>query len=229
MCGRVKLETDWSELRIQLKFDAAAAAPNFERDWNIPPTAPMLVALSQDGKRVPMMMKWGLLPSWSKDTKIGYSTFNARSEEFINKPAFRDAWKNGQRCLVVTTGFYEWKKLDEKGKEKQPYCIEMADGSAMVLAGLWSTWNSPLNGEITPTCTILTCAPNTVMAELHNRMPCILGSADWSKWLGEEVTLPEKLLDLLRACPDEWLKVFKVDKKVGNVRNKGAELALPIE
>jgi putative SOS response-associated peptidase YedK len=127
MCGRVRLTSDYSEIKIKLKFDLDTPAPNFERDWNLPPTRPMLVAIrSQDGKRTPKMMRWGLLPHWAKDEKISYSTFNARSEEFTTKPAFRDAWKRGQRCLVVTDGFYKWKKLDEKGKEKQPYAIAIA-------------------------------------------------------------------------------------------------------
>jgi putative SOS response-associated peptidase YedK len=137
MCGRVRVSSDYSEIKIKLKFDGPP--PNFERDWNKPPTAPMLVALrSMDGKRTPKMMRWGLLPHWAKDEKIAYSTFNARAEEFTGKPAFRDAWKNGQRCLVVTDGFYEWKKLDPKGKEKQPYAIAMADNGQMVMAGLWA-------------------------------------------------------------------------------------------
>jgi putative SOS response-associated peptidase YedK len=102
MCGRVRLSSDYSEIKIKLKFDLDAPAPNFEADWNKPPTAPMLVAIrSVDGKRIPKMMRWGLLPHWAKDEKVGYSTFNARAEEFTAKPAFRDAWKRGQRCLVV--------------------------------------------------------------------------------------------------------------------------------
>jgi putative SOS response-associated peptidase YedK len=82
-------------------------------------------------------------------------TFNARSEEFMTKPAFRDAWKRGPRCLIVTDGFYEWKKLDEKGKEKQPYAIGMENGMEMVMAGLWSSWRDPSNGEEVLSCTIL--------------------------------------------------------------------------
>ena len=106
MCGRVRLSSDYSEIKIRLKFDLDAPAPNFEPDWNKPPTAPMLVAIrSVDGKRIQKMMKWGLIPRWAKDEKIQYSTHNARSEEFRNKPAFRDAWKRGQRCLVVTDGY----------------------------------------------------------------------------------------------------------------------------
>ena len=143
MCGRVRLSSDYSEIKIKLKFDPNSPAPNYAADWNKPPTEPMLVAIrSMDGARVPKMMKWGLIPHWSKDSKLQYSTMNARSEDFRTKPAFRDAWKWGQRCLVVTDGFYEWKKLDRKGKEKQPYAIAMADNVPMVMAGLWAKWKS---------------------------------------------------------------------------------------
>jgi putative SOS response-associated peptidase YedK len=229
MCGRVRFASDYSEIKIRLKFAPDSLAPNFEPDWNKPPTSPMLVAIRNvEGQRVPKMMKWGLIPSWAKDDKLAYSTFNARSEEFTNKPAFRDAWKKAQRCLVITDDFYEWKKLDGKGKEKQPHAIAMANDSQMVMAGLWSTWKNPATGEEITSCTVLTCAPNEVMAELHDRMPVILGEADWGKWLGEEPATNEQLLDLLTACPDEWLKIWPVDKKVGNVRNQGADLVLPI-
>jgi hypothetical protein len=131
MCGRVRLSSDYLEIKIRLKFAPNSVAPNFEPDWNKPPTAPMLVAIrSVDGERVPKMMKWGRIPHWAKDDKLQYSTFNARAEEFTTKPAFRDAWKCGQRCLVVTDGFYEWKKLDPKGQLKQPHAIAMADNTA---------------------------------------------------------------------------------------------------
>jgi putative SOS response-associated peptidase YedK len=228
MCGRVRLSSDYSEIKIRLKFDADAPAPNFKPDWNKPPTEPMLVAIrSEDGKRVPRMMKWGLIPHWAKDDKLQYSTFNARAEDFRTKPSFRDAWQWGQRCLVVTDGFYEWKKLDPKGKEKQPYAIAMAGENQMVMAGLWAKWKSP-GGEQVLSCTVLTCEPNNVMGELHNRMPVILAEADWAKWLGEVPATEEELLPLLKPCPDDVLKIWPVDKKVGNVRNTGSELILPV-
>ena len=229
MCGRVRLSSDYSEIKIRLKLDSASAAPNFEADWNKPPTTPMLVAIrSEDGKRIPKMVKWGLLPHWAKDEKIAYSTFNARAEEFTTKPAFRDAWKKGQRCLVVTDGFYEWKKLDEKGKEKQPYAVAMSDNGPMVMAGLWAKWKDPKSGNEIQSCTILTCGPNDVMAQLHNRMPVILDEKDWPKWLGEEPATEAELLALLKPCADDMIKTWPVDKRVGNVRNKGPELALAI-
>jgi putative SOS response-associated peptidase YedK len=119
-------------------------------------------------------------------------------------------------------------ELDAKGKEKQPYAVAMASGEPMVKAGLWSKWKNPASGEEILSCTILTFAPNNAMAEIHDRMPCILDEADWPKWLGEEPANEQELLALLGPCPDEWLKIWPVDKKVGNVRNKGAELVLPL-
>ena len=228
MCGRVRLSSDYSEIKIRLMFDPAAPSPNFEADWNKPPTAPMLVAIrSDDGKRIPKMMRWGLLPHWAKDEKISYSTFNARSEDFTTKPAFRDAWKRGQRCLVVTDGFYEWKKIAVAVKEKQPYAIAMVDGM-MVMAGLWAKWKDRKSGGEVLSCTILTCAPNDVMAELHDRMPVILAESDWPKWLGETMASEDELLALLKPCPDEALKIWPVGKAVGNVKNTGPQLAMPV-
>ena len=98
----------------------------------------------------------------------------------------------------------------------------------MVMAGLWSSWKNPASGEEVLSCTVLTTRPNKVMGELHDRMPVILDEADWSKWLGEEPATNDELLALLRPCPNDWLKIWPVDKKVGNVRNKGADLALPV-
>jgi putative SOS response-associated peptidase YedK len=228
MCGRVRLSSDYSEIKIKLKFAPDSIAPNFEADWNKPPTTPMLVAIrSEDGKRIPKMMKWGLIPHWSKDDKLQYSTFNARSEDFRIKPSFREPWKWGQRCLVVTDGFYEWKKLDPKGKEKQPYAIAMAGDTPMVMAGLWEKWKSP-SGEEIQSCTILTCGPNKTVGELHNRMPVILAERDWAKWLGEEPATEDELMTLLAPCPDEALKIWPVNKIVGNVKNKGRELIEPL-
>jgi putative SOS response-associated peptidase YedK len=228
MCGRVRLSSDYSEIKIKLMFDAAAPAPNYERDWNKPPTAPMLVAIrSEEGKRIPKMMRWGLLPHWAKDEKISYSTFNARSEDFTTKPAFKDAWKRGQRCLVVTDGFYEWKK-GIAVKEKQPYAIAMADDGVMVMAGLWAKWKDRKSAGEVLSSTILTCGPNDVMAELHDRMPVILAERDWPKWLGEEAATDDELLALLKPCPDDVLKIWPVGKAVGNVKNTGPQLAMPL-
>jgi putative SOS response-associated peptidase YedK len=114
--------------------------------------------------------------------------------------AFRDAWKMGQRCLVVTDGFYEWKKLDAKGKEKQPYAIAMTDNAQMVMAGLWARWKDPKSGNEILSCTILTCGPNTGMGNLHDRMPVILSEAEWPNGLGEEAATKDELLAMLKPA-----------------------------
>jgi putative SOS response-associated peptidase YedK len=102
VCGRVRPSSDYSEIKVKLKFAPNAAAPNFEPSWNKAPTEPMLVAIrSVDGARVPKMTKWGLIPYWAKDDKLHYTTFNARSEDFRTKPSFRDGWSNRRGLLAL--------------------------------------------------------------------------------------------------------------------------------
>jgi putative SOS response-associated peptidase YedK len=222
MCGRVRLANEYSEIRIRLKFDSSSPAPNLRASWNIPPTGDMLVATyTSDGRRISEIMRWGLIPSWAKDTKAGYSTFNARADSVATKPTFKGAWEKGQRCLVVTDGFYEWRKSD-----KQPFAISMADKDMMVMAGLWDEWSSPM-GERIKSCTVITCEPNDIVATLHDRMPVILAEKDWAKWLGEEAASESELQALLRPCPSEWLKMWPVHKRVGNVKNDDRELVVP--
>jgi putative SOS response-associated peptidase YedK len=224
MCGRARLSTDYSETRIKLRFDPEYPAPNIPASWNVCPTDPMLVAIrSQDGKRVPQQMRWGLVPWWAKDIKVGFSSINARAETVDTTPAFRDAWKKGQRCLVVTDGFYEWKK-----PEKQPYAVAMADKSQMVMAGLWDEWTEKKTGERIKSCTIITCPPNALIGTLHDRMPVILAEEDWPKWLGEVPVTNDELKALLVPFKDDLLTMWPVNRqKVGNVRNKDREVAEP--
>ena len=130
-------------------------------------------------------------------------------------PAFGEAWKKGQRCLVITDEFYASKK-----PEKQPYAIGMADDDLIVMAGLWDEWKSP-KGEHIKSCTIITCPPNEVAGALHDRMPVVLAPDAWSRWLGEQATAPDELKALLVPSADEALKVWPIDRaKIGNVRNK---------
>jgi putative SOS response-associated peptidase YedK len=225
MCGRVRLANEWSEIRIRLKFDPASPAPNIAASWNIPPTGTLLTAIrSEDGRRVPEKMRFGLIPAWAKDTKMAFSTFNARAESLSEKPAFREAWRKGRRCLVVADGFYEWRKSD-----RRPFAIGMAVDGLMTMAGLWDEWRDPLTKEKLRSCTIITCEPNELMATLHDRMPVILDEKDWPKWLGEEPASDAELKALLVPCPWDRIKMWPVDKRVGNVRNDGPDLARPLE
>jgi putative SOS response-associated peptidase YedK len=222
MCGRVRLATDFSDIRIRLKFDPASATPNMLASWNVCPTDPVLVAIrSDEGKRVPQQMRWGLIPWWAKDSKIGFSSINARAETVDTAAAFRDAWKKGQRCLVITDGFYEWKK-----PEKQPYAVAMGDDRHMVMAGLWDEWKDKKTGERIRSCTVITCPPNGLIGTLHDRMPVILPENLWAKWLGEEAATADELKAMLVPYDDKDLKLWPVNRqKIGNVRNKAAEVA----
>jgi putative SOS response-associated peptidase YedK len=222
MCGRVRLISDYSEIKIKLKF-GDGDGPNMPPSWNTPPTGDMLVAIrSESGARVPEKMRWGLLPSWAKDPKLAFSTFNARADGIDTKPAFRGAWKAGRRCLVVTDGFYEWRKRD-----KQSFAVAMADDSPMIMAGLWEEWRSP-EGERIRSVTVITTEANELVAEIHDRMPVIMAETDWPQWLGEITARPEELKARLAPSPSEWLKIWKVDKRVGNVRNNDSGLIRPI-
>src|ERR1700730_5337192 len=172
MCGRAKLETDVSEIKIAFRIPPEYPTPNFAPSWNVAPTddLPIVRYDQKAGSRTLDLMRWGLVPYWAKDLKIGFSTINAMAETVDGKPTFREAFKR-RRCLVPIDAFYEGKKLD--GKEKQPYAIALVDRSIMALAGLWETWRSPIN-ETVRSFTIVTTTPNELCAPIHNRMPVIL-------------------------------------------------------
>jgi putative SOS response-associated peptidase YedK len=127
MCGRARLPTDYSEIKIQLKLSDFAPGPNWRPSWNIAPTQDMLVAVrdATTGERVSQKMRWGLIPSWSKEPKLKYATFNAKADTIDTTVSFRGAWIAGRRCLVVTDGFYEWRKGD-----KQPFRHCSREGQA---------------------------------------------------------------------------------------------------
>jgi putative SOS response-associated peptidase YedK len=169
------------------------------------------------------LMRWGLIPYWSKDAKIAYSTINAKAETVATAPAFREAFKR-RRCLVPADAFYEWQKLDPKNK--QPFAIALSSGEPYGFAGVWDRWRDPASREWLDTFSILTTDPNQVVAPLHNRMPVIIERKNYARWLGgSNMTQPP--LDLLRPFPAEQMVAWKVDKAVGNVRNDAAQLLEP--
>src|SRR3954469_20765154 len=223
MCGRAKLPIDYSEIKIKLRFDERWPASNLKPSWNVAPTDPMLTAVldKESGTRRPVLMRWGLIPPWAKDEKMRQPTFNARAETIAMLPTFRGAWQAGRRCLVVTDGFYEWRKGD-----KQPFAIACA-GDLTIMAGLWEKWRSPA-GEKINSCTVITTDANEVIAPLHNRMPVILAPDDWPTWLGESAASESELRALLKPAPPEMLKLWPVSKQVGSVKNNYASLSEPI-
>jgi putative SOS response-associated peptidase YedK len=156
----------------------------FEPRYNIPPTVDIPVIRFADGKRRLSMMRWGLLPPWTKDPKKSPLLNNARAETVAEKPSFRSAFKK-RRCLIPASGFFEWKK---EGQLKQPFYFSRPDDKPLAFAGLWETWND------IESCTIITTEANELMAPIHDRMPVVLGDNDYATWLDPEATSLEKLL-----------------------------------
>ena len=221
MCGRTFQKTPLGE--IQNLFGTVNPVPNAAPNYNAAPTDTLpIVRLDREGRRSLDLLRWGLIPYWAKDASIGARCINAMAETVATKPAFRDAFARGQRCIVPVDGFYEWKKISTG---KQPYAIVGADGLPLALAGLWERWKERATGETVQTFTIITTVPNELCAPIHDRMPVILAREKWATWLGEHGATAEGLRwMILRPYPAELLRAYPVDGRVGNVRNNDPEL-----
>lgn len=219
MCGRFSLTTTSADLAAGLHCPGLAGFRE-ERRYNIAPGQWVIVVRPERGERVPELAQWGFVPSWAKDSRSGPRPINARAEGAATNAAFRGAFRHG-RCLIPASGFYEWQM---RGKGKQPFFIRPAqDQGLLVFAGLFSRWEGPA-GPL-PTCTILTTTPNEAMAPIHDRMPVILAPEDQAAWL--DPANPHAA-ELLRPCPAAWLTLHPVDPAVGNPRNDGPELQVPL-
>ena len=222
MCGRFTNQYTWRELHalymLSIGFEQNEEwAPKF----NIPPTTQIPVILREKGQRRAQLMRWGLVPSWAKG--IGkFSTFNARADGVASKPGFRGAWKAGQRCIVPASSYFEWCQSD-----RQPFAIALGNKGPIAFAGLWDECR-PKDAKPLRSCTIITCASNTDLASVHDRMPVILGEENWAAWLGEQVANENELTALLKPFTPGRLTSWKVGKAVGNVQNQGEELIASI-
>jgi putative SOS response-associated peptidase YedK len=228
MCGRYGRRADkqriaqWMQTHDTNVFDDSYFAPSY----NIAPQSwqPVVRLSAETGERELTVMRWGLVPFWSKDGKAAFSTINARAETIATSPVYREAWKR-RRCLVPAEWFYEWHKVDEK--TRQPFAIGMKDGELFAFAGLWETWKDKETGTALETYTIITTDPNQLMEPIHNRMPVIVPRTEYGRWMdaAEPSHLP---VDLLRPYPAEEMKAWKVSRAVGNVRNNNPELLTPV-
>jgi putative SOS response-associated peptidase YedK len=225
MCGRARLSSDVSEIKLVFSIPPERAVPNFPATWNLAPTDPLPIVRydPRTGERSLEVMRWGLVPYWAKDVKIGYSTFNAKAEGIDARPAFREPFAR-RRCLVPLNGFYEWKK---RGKDRQPYAAALADRPLMAMAGLWDIWRSP-SDERVRSFTIITTEPNELLAPLHDRMPVILRPESWPLWLGEASADAARLKALLVPYPSDDMVIWPVSTRVGNVKNNDASLIEPV-
>lgn len=209
MCGRITNERDLDANARD--FDAEVEPlSTWSPSYNIAPTQPIVVLGQREGRRVVRVMRWGLVPHWATDRKLAATMINARAETIAERPAFREAFKK-RRCVVLVSGWYEWKA---EGKTKRPHWFHGAGGELLPLAGLWERWVDKATGEELRSCTVVTCAPNAKAAQIHDRMPVVLARGELDAWMGA-ATPAEQRHALLRACPEERLEVYEVDRRVG--------------
>jgi putative SOS response-associated peptidase YedK len=219
MCGRFTLST---RPQAVATLFGLGAVPDLPPRYNLAPTQPLAVVRQGDAGRSFSLMRWGLVPSWADDLKIGNSLINARCETVAQKPAFRTAFRR-RRCLLPADGFYEWGQV---GPKKQPYHFRMRDASPFAFAGLWEEWHSP-EGEAVQTCCIITTAANAVVQPVHERMPVILAEGFFDRWLDPAYDRVDGLLPLLQPFPDAAMEGFAVSTRVNSPRFEGPECLEP--
>lgn len=217
MCGRYLLTTPVDALSQLFRF---AERPNLGPRYNVAPTQDVPIVRrtrAGDGREL-LLVRWGLVPYWADDVKIGNRLINARAETLERTPAFREAFQR-RRCLVPADGFFEWHKA---GKARQPLLIRRRDQAPFAFAGLWERWRQP-DGQILRSCTIVTCPANALVAPIHDRMPVILDPGDFERWLDPEAGGAE----LLRPCPADWLEAYEVNPRVNSPANDDPDCIAP--
>ena len=216
MCGRFTLRTPLHRL-----IDQFLLAPDpdlsLKPRFNIAPTQTIVAVRQRRERRQRELapLHWGLIPSWAKDPAIGNRMINARSETVAEKPSFRSAFKH-RRCLIVSDGYYEWQK---QGSRKQPYFFHQADDQPFAFAGLWECWTDPESGTSRETATILTTEANSLVLPFHHRMPVILETADYERWLDPDLSDQARLQPLLVPRESDSLVVDPVSTLVNSPRN----------
>jgi putative SOS response-associated peptidase YedK len=222
MCGRF---TQTASPEVIAQQFALTDPPLFTLRYNIAPSQPIAaIRIDPDTTtRTLVMLRWGLIPSWAKDPKIGNHCINAKAETVAEKPSFRSAFKT-RRCLIVATGFYEW---HVQGHAKQPMWIGLRSQQPFAFAGLWEHW-TPSDGQPIETCTIITTEPNDLLAPIHNRMPVILAPTAYDQWLDPTFQRTEPLKALLHPYPSEELMAYAVSTLVNNPRHDAPQCLEPV-
>jgi putative SOS response-associated peptidase YedK len=222
VCGRYSLKpVDPARLRARFPIgESLAGGPPY---YNITPSSEVLaVTTDRDGRARGERLRWGLVPNWAKDTKVGFKMINARAETLSERPAYRSAFERF-RCLIPADGFYEWQPIPSESR-KQPFHITRADGELFAFAGLWSVWHRGEPEELR-SCTIITTAANATVARVHDRMPVILPREAEPLWLARDAQ-PGELEPLLRGLPAEEMVLRPVGPAVNDARYDGPECLL---
>ena len=221
MCGRFTITLEPASFQEELELGRMPS--EWKPRYNVAPGQPV-PAVRDAGSRDVAMLRWGLVPGWAKDPAIGYRMINARSETLNEKPSFRTAFKQ-RRCLILADGFFEWQQPAVSRAPKAPFYFQLLGGNPFAFAGLWELWHSS-DGSALETCTIITCAPNELVARFHNRMPVILDKHACWDWLSD-APLPD-LQRLLQPYPSEKMTAHPVGQGVNNPREDDPQLIRPL-
>lgn len=215
MCGRygfVPKKDFYDRFKIENRLE------NLEENYNVTPGALMPVITKNSPTQV-QLMKWGLIPHWAKDPKIGYKMINARADTLLRKPSFRKPFLT-QRCLIPATGFYEWK---HEGKDKIPYYFKVKSEDVFAFAGLYETWKDA-EGYPIKTFTIITTEPNEIVAKVHNRMPAIMKKDFEEMWLDKELQDAKKLMELIIPYNPQDMEMKVVSSEINNPNSENQKL-----
>lgn len=221
MCGRFSIIVEEEILKKRFDVTIPEQESLFPR-FNAAPSQKLPVITNQNQKEI-QNFRWGLIPFWAKDIKIGNKLINARAETLAEKPSFKNAFKN-RRCLVLADGFYEWKRI---GKTKIPMRITLKNEKPFAMAGLWENWKSP-SGEFVKSFTVITTEPNDLMSEIHNRMPVILPQEIEKVWLDNSLS-QEELSTFLKPFEADEMKAFQVSTAVNSPTNDNPSVIFPVE
>lgn len=222
MCGRYTLRRPQ---RIDPKLLGVDALPPLEPRFNIAPSEAIFLVRARRGAREASLARWGLIPSWAKDPSIGSRMANARDDSLEEKPSFRKAW-HSRRGLVIADGFYEWRTIPGV-KRRQPYFVRMKDDAPFAFGALWEVWRPRSDAEWVVSCSLITTAPNALLADIHDRMPVIVGPEDFARWLGETGS-PSPPADLLKPWAPDDMETWPVSPRVNATDNDDEACIAPL-
>lgn len=218
MCGRFQLSVKGKQ--ISERFNVEVFDEMYKPNYNCAPSQKLPVITNAEPAKL-NYFKWGLIPFWAKDPKIGFKMINARSESITEKSAFKNAFKK-RRCLVPANGFYEW----QKGANKTPFRIFLKSEELFAMAGIWETWKDAEERPV-HTFSIITTAPNPLMESIHNRMPIILPRESEEAWLKENDQTV--LINLLKPFDEDKMSAYPISKRVNLPANNDEQLVIPVD
>jgi putative SOS response-associated peptidase YedK len=222
MCGRYTLAAEIEQLQTRFQFDHSVS--DYQPSYNIAPSQEVLAVIRDEEANRAGLLRWGLVPSWANDPKVGYRMINARAESAADKPSFRRALRQ-RRCLIVADGYYEWQRGEN---QKRPMYMRLRSHAPFAFAGLWERWHGADDTTLV-TCTILTTAANAQVQPIHHRMPVILEPGQEAMWLDRSVTEPEALQSLLAPMDADILDIYEVSPQVNSARYNTPACICPVE